>query len=239
MSQNSTLKIVCWKWHDPNFKHRDSFTFTHEHVNRLKRMVARHVTIPYEFCCITDFAKGIDDDVRIIPLWHDDKLSGLGGCYIRLKCFDPIIKDIIGERFIWLDLDMVIVRNIDHIVGRTEDFIMWGDTAINTHYNGSICMMNAGARPMVYDTFEKTSSPGQARSRRIVGTDQAWISYVLGGNEKKFNKNDGVYSFRNDFVGVSRKELPSNASIIVFHGQFDPSQPRIQEDYPWVKENWK
>jgi hypothetical protein len=151
------------------------------------------------------------------------------------------MKDVIGERFMWIDLDTVITGNIDHIVGRNEDFVMWGDTARNTPYNGSLCLMNAGARESVWTSFQENWNKASQITRRagLIGTDQAWIGHHLGWGEKKWGTNDGVYSFRNHFWMLNQFDLPPNTSMVVFHGSYDPSMREIQERYRWVNEHWK
>jgi|SRR5882672_1669614 len=231
------IRVVCWKW-DGEFQKKkgDAFKFGAEHVNRLYSMVKRHLHIPFEFCCITDEPKGIVEDVRIIPLWED--LRGLGGCYVRLKAFAPEMAEIIGPRFVWMDLDTVILRDITPIIDRPEDFVMWGDTNPTTPYNGSMVLMNAGARRQVWDKWDQDSI-GRAMRLGYVGTDQAHIGAVLGTGEAMWTRKDGVYSFR---CHIKREQLlrpPNDARIVFFHGSNDPSQEWTQDHWPWVREHWR
>ena len=64
------IDVICWKW-----KPLEGFRteFTAYHVNVLYDMVKRNTTIPFRFNCVTDDAEGIDDNIRIIPLWDDCK----------------------------------------------------------------------------------------------------------------------------------------------------------------------
>jgi hypothetical protein len=36
----------------------------------------------------------------------------------------------------------------------------------------------------------------------------------------------------------SSEKLPSDASIVFFNGKYDPSQKRLQNAFPWIRENW-
>jgi hypothetical protein len=230
------IQIVCWKW-DSGFHTKKGIKFAAKHVNILKSMIDRNITVPYELVCITDDPEGIREDVRIVKLWDD--LRDLGGCYTRLKAFSEDMREIIGPRFMWMDLDVVVMDDITPIVMRQEDFIIWGDTNPTTPYNGSLVMMNAGCRKKVWDDFDRHESPIRGRRLGYVGTDQAWIGAKLGEREARFDMADGVYSFR---CHIKQKKLinpPKNAKIIFFHGTSDPSKRDVQMVYPWILEHWR
>jgi len=81
-----------------------------EYVERLRNMVARHLTIPYEFVCLTDDQHPIEGVRNIIlsdqgytkKWWH------------KVHMFDPSLG--LNGRILYLDLDVVIVNNIDKLV---------------------------------------------------------------------------------------------------------------------------
>ena len=235
------IDIVCWKWEQEGYRSK----FTHYHVNTLYSMISRNTTIPFRFSCITDVPEEIDPEIRIIDLWDDfkeipnpNRLPG-PSCYRRLKAFSEEAKGIIGQRILSIDLDCVITGNIDHVLSKTEDFICWGDTARNTHYNGGLWLLTAGSRKNVYLSFNPNKSPKKTKKAGLVGSDQAWISYVLRGEDAKFTKDDGVYSFRNDFYLKGVSDLPENACIVMFHGGHDPWDFDIKNNYAWVKEYYR
>ena len=236
------IDVICWKWKPfPGYRS----TFKGRHVNVLRNMVRRFLLIPHRFSCITDDPSGIDPDIRIIPIWNEfagitnPNVSKGPSCYRRLKAFSAEAKDLIGERIFSIDLDCVIVRNITPLINRKEDFVCWGDTAKRTHYNGGMWLLRAGTRTDVYDAFDPKQSPKLTRNKGIIGSDQAWISYVIDGKDPKWHKEDGVYSFRNDFIGAGKTKLPPDARIVMFHGQHDPWTPDIQARYPWIKEFYR
>lgn len=235
------IDLVCWKW-----KPLEGFRteFTAYHVNVLYDMVKRNTTIPFRFNCITDDAEGIDENIRIIPLWDDckdlknpSKKEGKPSCYRRLKAFS---KDIpFEDRIISIDLDCVIVGNIDSILTRQEDFICLKGTARNTSYNGGLWSLKVGARPQVWESFDPNTCIELTTNAGLIGSDQGWVSYVLGGNEKTFSEADGVYCFRNYFKNNGKKDLPANAKIIMFQGGTDPWDDDIIRRYPWVSEYYR
>jgi hypothetical protein len=234
------LSVVCWRWPTP-LGYRS--TFGPQTVNVLRRMVARHYPHPHRFLCVTDDAKGIDPEVEIVPDWRDyaDLPSASGGrnpsCYRRLRAFHPDIGSVFGERFVSLDLDTVIVRDMTPVWDRSEDFVIWGDTNPRTFYNGSMFLMNAGARPHVWQTFDPQVSPARARAAGHFGSDQGWISHCLGPNETKWSRADGVYSFKSHLV-MNIRMLPADARIVFFHGDLDPWSEYVQLNCPWAKEHW-
>jgi len=206
-------------------------------------MVRRHYRKNHRFICITDDAEGISKDVEIVPLWntfanipspHGPKNPS---CYRRLKSFSPEFKEIVGERFVSLDLDCVILQDVSPLWDREEDFIIWGDTNPKTWYNGSMFMMTCGCRKQVWETFDPKTSPLKAMHAGKFGSDQGWISYVLGQGEKKWTTEDGVYSWRNH-LSTMRGQVPENTRIVFFHGRHDPWDPDMQR-VKWIKENWR
>ncbi len=204
-------------------------------------MVRRHYPHPHRFVCITDDTTGLYG-VETIPLWSDHAtlIAPTGprnpSCYRRLKLFDPAIESLLGPRFVSLDLDCVILKDLTPLWHRDEDFVMWGDTNPKTHYNGSMVLMNAGARPKVWTEFKPPDSQNQAKAAGHFGSDQGWISFCLGPGEARWTKADGVYSYRND-IGI-HGTLPSDARAVFFHGRFDPWSPEVQRSHQWVAANW-
>jgi hypothetical protein len=252
------LKIVCFKWEPPTDKAvekgairlpsvdwnsgRGICRYTAKHVNTLYNMIKRHLRIPFDFICISDHCEeDFLPEIHFIPLW--DKLTHMGGCYNRMYIFSEDMKQIIGNRFVCMDLDCVIVNDITDTFDRSEDFIIWKlDLPIENHpeivdgwYNGSMFMMDAGARASVWNKFDPETSPRRARVPGLCGTDQSWIRYHLGPDEATWSSADGIYDLRH-FFQDKVKEL---TRIVFFPGTRDPSQEKWQKKYPWIKQNWK
>lgn len=232
------LKIVSFKWQ----KTKSGFVMPYDcpygdkHVLIHKNMFERHLTIQHEYICITD--KPIVG-VKCLPLW--DKCRELGGCFNRLYTFSYDMKEIIGERFACVDLDVVITGNVDNIFGCKDDFRINSYKSVNPqndpdqYYNGGLYIMNAGARAEVWGKFKYDQSPALCeagyKKKQCIGSDQAWIRLTLGKKEKRFTEMDGVYEYRQ----VQNKGLPENASMVFFAGNRDPSTCPDR----WVKEHWK
>lgn len=234
----SDFSVVCWKWHVPGYRSK----FSAKTVNVLRSMVARHFPHPHSFICVTDDADGIDSKIEVVSGWNDHASvpsphgNGNPSCYRRLRMFSREAEQTFGKRFVSLDLDCVILKDLSSVWLRDEDFVIWGDTNPHTLYNGSMVLMTAGARAKVWETFDPKRSPKEARDAGNFGSDQAWISHCLGPKEAKWTNADGVYSFRNEVQRMGG-HLPGNAKIVMFHGPFDPWGPGPQQ-IPWVKRNW-
>lgn len=234
------LTIVCWKWAPaPGYRSK----FTAEHVNILARMVARHYRRPHRVICVTDDAVGIDQAIGIVPLWNDHaRLPSPHGpknpsCYRRLKAFSAGAADWFGPRFVSLDLDCVIVGDLAPLWDRQDDFVIWGDTAPGTYYNGGMWLLKAGARRQVWEDFDPVRSPQAARRLGQWGSDQGWIGACLGPDEAKWSVDDGVHSYRNHIKPAGGR-LPENAAIVMFHGAVDPDHAEAQR-LTWVREHYR
>jgi len=204
-------------------------------------MVQRNLTIPHRIFCITDNPCGIDSDVTTVRLWPNP-VPQYGSmhrpnCFVRLKAFSKDFAAIVGPRFVSIDLDCVITGNMDSLFDHKEDFKIWGDTNHLTPYNGSMWQMNTGARSKVWESFDPLTSPDIPAQKQYFGSDQAWISYKLGPDEKKWGKADGVYSYRND-IKPDGNRLPWDSKIVFFHGQHNQWDTEMQ-NFQWIKEHYK
>jgi hypothetical protein len=148
------------------------------------------------------------------------------------------MRDILGGRFVSVDLDCVITGDITSLWSREEDFVIWGDQVKGTYYNGSMWMMNAGARRYVWDDFDPIESPKLAAKAGHYGSDQAWMSYRLGPHQPTWTRKDGVYAFRTD-IRRNHGKLPSDARIVFFQGNIDPWNPIAKRLSPWIEEHYR
>ncbi len=236
------LKVICWKWKPQNPDFRSSFDA--QSVNVLYSMVKRHYRRPFEMVCFTDDAANIDHHIRTIPVWdtYSDIVSPLGvsypSCYRRLLAFRSDMEQIVGGRFVSMDLDCVITGDITPIWDRTEDFVIWHAETRNTPYNGSMWMMDPGAREQVYDQFDPLTSPALTRKLDLCGSDQAWIAHILGPDEATWGKEDGIYVWRKHLKNRMWR-LPTDARIVFFQGKEDPWDQSAIDKAPWILEHYK
>ena len=226
------LTILLWKWRQKNYRSK----FTADNVNIMCNMIGRNLDIPHRFLCITDDPQGVKCETY--PLWTEPNVNlptGKPNCYRRLKVFGEFGKEL-GDRLMSIDLDSVITKNITPIVDRKEDFVIWGDVARNTLYNGSLWLMTPGTRTQVWEKFTPLA-PQITKQHGIVGSDQAFVSHILGPGEAMYTTEDGVYSYRNH-LRDGRLPKPPNARIVIHHGRHDPWSAHCQA-HRWVREAYK
>jgi hypothetical protein len=192
---------------------------------------------------ITDdlYRDGLDkmgNEVEIVPLIRDLELTKIKGCFARLRIFDREFQEWhfnIGDRIVCLDLDSVITGSIDYLFNTSADFlILQGANAANPcPYNGSVWMVRAGWRHDVWEDFSI-----EAASRvpfYEFPDDQGWFAHKLPGAPGWKVGESGIYAFRKP-AWPKGDALPSNARIVCFPGNRDPSQ---FVSLPWVKEHWQ
>lgn len=185
--------------------------------------------------CITNVV-GAADGVERIPDRADfaDVASPHGGmnpsCYRRLRLFDPSLD--LGPRIVSLDLDVVLTGDVTPLWDRPEDIVLLKDSGKHGGYNGGMVLLTAGARPEVWTRFNAMTSPQQALLAGRFGSDQGWISHVLGDHEATWSTTDGVYSYRNEIAKVGA--LPPDARMVFFHGfNVDPWLPHMRR-IEWI-----
>lgn len=236
---------VVWFKYRPHAGYRS--TFTSAHVNTAFSGFSRNFKENFNPICITDDAEGLHPDIRPVKIWDDHaNIPNPHGdtqprCYRRLKLFDPETAKQIGDRFVWLDLDVVYVGDVTPIFTRKEPIVLLPTINPMIPFNGSIVMMNAGARPEVWNTFDPATSPERNRKAGCHGSDQGQISFCLRDKGEATFKigpdGEGIY-----FWGAHLKKfggmLPMDARLVSFHGKTDPWSPEAQK-LRWVRTHYR
>lgn len=235
------LTFVCWKW-TPPAGYRTKFL--PEHVHTLYSMLGRHYTKPFKLICVTDDWRGLSKDIEVVPIWEmkGNPQSPHGGmspnCYRRLRAFAPEAKQWFGDRFVSIDLDVVITDLIDPLFDRKDQFVIWEGTAKGSIYNGTMFMLETGTRPQVWNSFDPVESPRLTLAAGMRGSDQAWIQYCLPGEATWTAADDYVYSYHRHIIRTDGR-MPRRARIVSFAGNQDPWDPDIQRTYEWVRNNYR
>lgn len=206
-------------------------------VIRLKGMLEKNITMPYDFYCLTDTGRSIVDMVSTgadvlrffaLPLRFD-----YSGWWSKVELFRKDLVD--ADRIIYFDLDTIILDNIDDLLMQDFDFI--GLRPFNPirsrweNYVASAIMSwrNDGSFNFLFDQFNY-----EKHSRKFPG-DQDYLSFMLKQVGKSYvhwqNVVDGIYSYKRH---VKRFGLKETARIICFHGSPRPNQV----DAKWIKEAW-
>lgn len=216
-----------------------------EYVERLRNMVSRHMTVPYEFVCLTDdhtIISGVRNIVQpnaryVKEWWH------------KVHLFDPNLP--LTGRILYFDLDVVIHNNIDKLIS-ISDIEFMGIHDFNRKFyaawlnlNSSVMAWTYGTQNHIWDRFK--ANPKEAM--RLQG-DQDWI-WKTSKDRIKFWPKDWIQSYkweirtREELIVLDGKRqfktiqntvsLPSECCVTVFHG--DPKPQDVKDQF--VVDNWQ
>jgi hypothetical protein len=229
------LTVLTFLWNDPQYRHNDLYLYDAGYVNRMRHMLARHLTLPHELVCCTDMPEGLDGAIRVVPL--PPAVKSLGECNPKLYAFHPDAARLFGPRILLIDLDAVIVGNMAALASRTERFIAW---SVRDHapgrFNTSLVLMDAGAFPKVWTTFDRRASGKAMSDAGFVGEEQDWVSFVVGDAGQRWPRSGaGIEAFQ-PRTGWT---LPESARIVFFPGRRSPAMPALQRRHPWIPRAWR
>jgi glutathione synthase/RimK-type ligase-like ATP-grasp enzyme len=242
------MRVMTWFWR----QHPNRAGYDAEKVNRWAEQVSQHLRIPHTLACVTDCPEGIDPSVEIIPLPRDfdglkvrtwSEASGLPQCYRRLKLWAPDAAEYFGDTdLVSMDLDVLILRSIDHLFAEPPDFRMFKGTSKVRPYNGSMVRIRAGARPQVWEQFAADPIGVATKARELyIGSDQAVVSMILGAGEKVWSTTEGVHHYSSTmparYAGAHRLPPPGMA-MIFFPGHVKPWDPQARR-VPWIDAGWR
>lgn len=215
------------------------------YVERLRNMIQRNISIPYELVCLTDDPKPIEG-VRSIVRKNEGYVKGW---WHKVHMFDPSLP--LNGRILYMDLDVVICGNIDKIaLLQRSDFLGIRDFNRKFHsswkrLNSSVMAWNHGTQKHIWEEFR--ANPQQAM--RMHG-DQDWI-WKTSSDRLRFFPDLWIQSYKwevrsrdslivvhgkRQFKEIDNKVRPHpDCSIAVFHG--DPNPCEVQDQF--VIDNWK
>jgi hypothetical protein len=257
------LIIGAYYWApDPGSKFEAAYKV--QDVLRLQRAVAKHCTVPHEFVVVTDRPQMFDHVRNLIrPITLNYATHVPGTCFARLMTFHPEGQYMFGaERFLAIDLDTLIVGNIDHLVQRLENVVLWRNPArvpwepLHGMPPGATGMTDRGENGQRkwlinqarcwFNTsvvFHKLGSMPHVwqvfnPTKPQAKDDQWYLSDLIGPGAPYFDgERDGVYRLAREDTPGSGVDgtLPDNACIVTFpgsHGKW--TIPAIREANPWI-----
>lgn len=228
---SSDLTVLCFLWAGEG-RHEALYTYSARYVNTLQRMLARNLSAPHELVCCTNMPDGVE--CRTVPL--PDEALARGALNPKLYAFHPDGVRLFGPRILMLDLDVVIVRPFDDLI-TDEPFVAWSVMPRTPgRFNTSFVLMDAGAYPEVWETYDPETAPALLEAAGMDCWDQGWVSYCLGDRGRGIPRTGaGLESFKPQ-IGWS---LPDEARLVFFNGPRSPEMPELQRRHPWIAENWK
>lgn len=190
-----------------------------EYVSKLKDMVTRHLSQPFEFVCLTDnpprhaaalARHSIDAIPRgIFRHW-----------WAKLYLFETG-RFPLGTRILYLDLDTVVVGSLDRLVLNKGILHLadWGWT--KNDYGSGVMVWDVGEHDEIW-------SRATAATPQIFRGDQDWMTH-LGGWDALPRGVCVSYRY------VSKAAPPAGASVVCFHGVPKPHELTSG----WVPGAWR
>ena len=242
--QNETkVNILCMKW---------GSKYGADYVNKLYSMVARNLSKPFRFICLTDDAKGLMSHVECFPIPKISvELSGPERGWNKLAVFQESLYDITGD-ILCLDLDLIIVGSLDDLFEIEGSFLIIKDwVKSDLTGNSSVYRFTVGAHKEVLSVFENSFES----IKKTFRNEQEYLSDMMAKkNCLKYWPVDWCRGFKRhcirrfSFVVARDTLIPINSRVIVFHGKPDPHDAlnghsgkwyRKFKPADWVGEYWR
>jgi hypothetical protein len=200
--------------------------YTVEHVLRLRRMVAQHLSLPHTFVCLTD-AEGEDlERLQQAGIGVIEKRYNWPGWWQKIALFDPL-SFTAGSVF-YLDLDVVVTASLDPFFCTPDPFVAianFGPNFRHSKYNSSVMLWEPEAGEKVFTEFMDAFPD---RVMKKLHGDQCWLWRVMRDDVTVWPR-DWVKSYK--YEVRNRKGPP--APVVVFHGDPKPDHPSVRNE-PWV-----
>ena len=228
--------VLCVKWGNK---------YVPEYVNVLKNMCARHLTVPYEFHCLTEDPTRLDPDVNIIAL---PDLPGIKTWWSKLYMFAPELP--LQGTILFFDLDVVIFRNIDCLFAQQpgtfqiiRDFnrCRVKDWKLS---NSSVMRWEKGSLDYLWQDFKD-------RSNIVMGNNHGDQDYITKRAADDINHwpDEWIRSYKWEMIGrkdtkiIKGKKhifqhpptITEENRVAVFHGKPNPMECGDQ----FVVDNWR
>jgi hypothetical protein len=193
-------------------------------VEKLKNSVARNLTLPHRFICLSD----CDVSCERIPLDTNGD-----GFWAKLQLFKP---KLFNGPVLYLDLDTVICDNIDEIINSvmTEKFVMWLEADKQIH--SSAMMWWQGDYSFLWDLY---------LSKPLAHWKELYSTPPLYGDQALISENVDHTLFT-DYVStewfhiVNKKDhLLDLSKVKILHFRKVHTKPSTLPNHPLVKQHWR
>ena len=223
------VNVICMKW---------GKLYGPEYVNFLRAGVGRHLKRPFRFVCFTDDAKGLRDDVQVLPLPQLGLPKGQGDLrWRKLAVFGKQLHDLQGST-LFLDLDLVVVDGLDaffehpgrFLIIRDDDLFRpkplrklnpERDRFLHSVGNSSVFRFEIGQHTYILDAY--LADPKGAAERYEI-SQQFQSAQLAAHGVLAYWPSDWCVSFKNACVPRGLKSyladpaVPAGARIVVFAG---------------------
>jgi hypothetical protein len=202
--------------------------YNYRYVNALANAIAKHVTIPHTFTCLTNDSTNFNDNVhKVIKLQHE-----FPKWWSKIELFRTDLFSDTSQVF-FLDLDTVITQNIDDIVSYKGHFCGLRDFYTSESLGSGLLSWSPRRHHHIYKNFLLKPSYIMANMRY---GDQEWIDLQT----KRVDYFQDLYgkkivSWKKHCVARDKIYVPTESSIICFHGV--PKPHEIAHDI--IVSNWQ
>lgn len=231
------LNVIC-------LKHGDKYG--PEYVNKLYNMIQRHLTVPYRFVCFTDNTGGLIPKIEKILLPNDAKYQGW---WWKPYIFKPGHFPS-GDTNFFIDLDMVIVKNIDKLMSYEPNAFLGLEDVGRVFGRGidklgsAVLRWPANAYGDIWTTLESDPS---IMKKYHGDQDLIWKLYK---GHIKFFPSDWIRSYKWEvrnraelirqsggwvFKDIQNPPIHPETAILAFHGTPNPHD--VQD--PIIVDNWQ
>jgi hypothetical protein len=223
-----------------------------DYVDRLYNMLSRNLSQPIQFHVYTEAARSVPAHMIKHELQEWPGVSGpKKSWWYKMQLFD---QNLFQGQMLYLDLDVVIVKNIDWITKLSEksfwavhDFRrLWKPNSRTI--NSSVMYFNTQTHGYVWDKFTKI--PLTSVMSRYRG-DQDFITDAVESNHLRYFNLDSAISWRwqaidnqknstiftrkpyNEYLSA-QSTVPESTSMLIFHGTPKPhevSDPVVQQHW--------
>lgn len=219
------ITVVCVWW---------GTLYPKTYVEKLRDSVARNLSIPHTFVCITDRDDVPEGVVKVAPQIPGAVSTGKNsygdgkGWWQKVGLFAP---GLLNGRVLYMDLDVVVTGSLDSIASVEQPFCMienYGPNKAHAAHNSSV---------MVWTPSEKTEQIFTKFSPDVTNElhgDQCWIWRVMRDEIHNYPKS-WVVSYKYE-KHPQWRHTNNETAVVVFHGK--PKPHEVLND-PLVKNNWK
>ena len=228
--------IVCVKWGNK---------YISQYANVLYNMIKRHITVPFEFHCITDDTIGLDSHIKTIKLPNDPIIKIWWSKLWMFGSHFPLQGNIL-----YFDLDVIIFKNIDQLFTyNTDKFMIIRDfnrCRIKDWKlcNSSVMRWKTGSMNYLWDDFKQNPS-------HVMGNNHGDQDWITARAKKDINwwPDEWMRSYKWEMIGFKDTKARRGPKYIfdrppkiieqncvaVFHG--DPKPFSCGDQF--VLDNWK
>ncbi len=216
--------VLCIKW---------GTKYGPDYVNRLQRMLARHLTPPFQLVCFTDDGSGLDASIRVLPLPElgCEEPQRTRGKWRKLALWGPLPGGLQGTA-LFVDLDSVIVADLDPYFSFGPPAAVILERNWSRPLSGlgqtSVFRFRIGSHPQILERFRRDP---QGLADRF-GYEQHYVTACLQ-RQLQFWPRGWTRHFRLHCLGplplryLRPARLPAGSRIITFPGGPNPADVRL------------